>query len=222
MVTDIHFRGSWIMIIGYARVSTVDQNLEAQVEALKAAGCEKIFHDKSSGKDKDRPGLKEALSHLRHGDTFIVCKLDRMSRSLRDLVNQMHDFEYNGIIFHSLQDKIDTSTAAGKLNLALIAAMAEFEQGLAQERTKFALSAARARGKSLGRKAKVGKEDEQLFIDLYLNRNTKIGYIAKKFGMSLPCVYSTAERLGVKDRCAKVQLIEEREAYLKSTAQEKL
>lgn len=138
--------------IGYARVSTDDQNLSLQQDALTAAGCEKIFEDKESGAKAERPGLDTCLNFARPGDTVVVWRLDRLGRSLSDLVQIVGDLEKKGIGFESLTEKIDTSSATGRLVFHLFAALAEFERNLTRERTAAGLSAARARGRAGGRK----------------------------------------------------------------------
>ena len=143
--------------IGYARVSTEDQNLALQLDALKAAGCGRIFEDKASGAKSDRPGLAEAMSHLRdhQGDVLVVWRLDRLGRSLPDLVATVEGLQRRGIGFRSLKESVDTSGAAGKLVFHLFAALAEFERDLIRERTNAGLAAARARGRKGGRRPKL-------------------------------------------------------------------
>ena len=142
--------------IGYARVSTVEQNLASQIDRLTLDGCDQIFEDKGlSGAREDRPGLTQALSTLSEGDTFVVTKLDRLGRSLTHLITLLDDLKERGIAFRSIDDSIDTSTASGKLHFTMIAALAEFERGLISERTKAGLAAARARGVKFGRKPKL-------------------------------------------------------------------
>lgn len=144
------------MQIGYARISTTDQNLAVQRDALKAAGCERIFTDKGiSGRVADRPGLDRALKALKRGDTLIVWKLDRLGRSLAHLVQTVADLGKRGIGFRSLSDPIDTTNAGGRLVLHMMGALAEFERSLIVERTKAGLQAAKRRGVRLGRKPKL-------------------------------------------------------------------
>ena len=141
------------MKIGYARVSTQDQKLELQIYALKQNGCERIYQEKISGKSKERPELERMLAHLRKGDTVMVWKLDRLGRSLRDLVNMVLDFNSKGVEFISLQDGINTATATGRFTFNLFASLAEFERELTIERPMAGISAARARGRKGGRPA---------------------------------------------------------------------
>ena len=138
------------MKIGYARVSTKDQNLDLQLDALKAAGCEKIYTDKISSV-KNRPELNKALSYLRKGDTFVIWRLDRLGRSLKDLVNIVDDMQSKGIDFISLNDSIDSTTSSGRLIFGIFASLAAFERELIIERTKAGLEAARIRGRIGGR-----------------------------------------------------------------------
>lgn len=139
------------MLIGYARVSTTDQNLDLQMDALKAAGCEKIFTDTASGGKADRPGLAAALELCRKKDTLVVWKLDRLGRSLPHLVETVRDLESKSIGFKSLQESIDTTTSGGKLIFHIFASLAEFERDIIKERTNAGLVAARARGRTGGR-----------------------------------------------------------------------
>src|SRR3954466_4924323 len=141
------------MLIGYARISTQDKNLDLQRDALEKAGCEQIYTDRVSGTKSSRPGLTETLSHLRAGDTLVVWRLDRLGRSLRHLIDTVTGFQERGIGFKSLQESIDTTTSGGKLVFHIFGALAEFEREIIRERTTAGLTAARARGK-LGGAAK--------------------------------------------------------------------
>ena len=143
------------MHIGYARVSTRDQDVAMQIEALEAAGCDQIFTETASGSRADRPELGRALSHLRPGDTLVVWRLDRLGRSLAHLVALIADFKGRGIGFRSLMDPIDTTTPAGGLVFNVFASIAQFERELIRERTKAGLELARARGRKGGRKRKL-------------------------------------------------------------------
>ena len=135
------------MLIGYARVSTHDQTLALQQDALTKAGCNKIFTDKASGAKTERKGLDEALNYVRKGDTLVVWRLDRLGRSLPHLITTMTALEERGIGFKSLTENIDTTTSGGKLIFHIFGALAEFERNLIRERTQAGLTAARARGK---------------------------------------------------------------------------
>ena len=139
------------MLVGYARISTTDQNLDLQRDALKAAGCERTFTDTASGAKTERPGLTQLLKESRQGDTLVVWKLDRLGRSLPHLVETVREMEAQGIGFKSLQENIDTTTSGGKLIFHIFASLAEFERDLIRERTNAGLSAARARGRRGGR-----------------------------------------------------------------------
>lgn len=143
------------MFFGYARVSTADQNLALQRDALTAAGCERIFTDTMTGTSAERPGLTKALSALSAGDTLIVWKLDRLGRSLAHLVQLVADLGGRGIGFRSLSDPIDTESAGGRLVLHIMGALAEFERSLIVERTQAGLQAAKKRGRKLGRPTKL-------------------------------------------------------------------
>src|SRR4051794_35218412 len=138
------------MLIGYARISTLDQTLALQQDALTAVGCEQLYTDTVSGSVTERPGLTQALSHLRTGDTLVVWRLDRLGRSLAHLIGTIKDLEQRGIHFKSLQEQIDTTTSGGKLIFHVFGALAEFEHDLIRERTHAGLAAARARGRLFG------------------------------------------------------------------------
>ena len=144
-------KGAVSMLVGYARVSTTDQNLDLQKDALQAAGCERLFTDTASGAKSERPGLAQALKECRPGDTLVVWKLDRLGRSLPHLVETVRDLVARGVGFKSLQENIDTTTSGGKLIFHIFASLAEFERDLIRDRTNAGLSAARARGKKGGR-----------------------------------------------------------------------
>ena len=135
------------MLIGYARVSTQDQTLDLQTDALTHAGCEKIFTDTTSGAKAERPGLQAALDHLRAGDTLVVWRLDRLGRTLKHLIATVTDLSDQGIGCKSLQENMDTTTSGGKLIFHIFGALAEFEREVIRERTNAGLQAARARGR---------------------------------------------------------------------------
>lgn len=138
--------------IGYARVSTDGQSPDLQLDALKAAGCERIFTDTASGVKTDRPGLASALEFARPGDVLVVWRLDRLGRSVKHLIELANDLQARGVGLASLHDQMDTTTAGGKMIFHVMAALAEFERNLLAERTRAGLSAARARGRKGGRK----------------------------------------------------------------------
>jgi DNA invertase Pin-like site-specific DNA recombinase len=143
------------MMIGYARVSTSDQNLDLQLDALTKAGCERIFEEHASGARDDRPQLAAALSHARAGDTLVVYKLDRLGRSIRSLIDFTNGLRERKVEFRSVSDGIDTSTPAGRFYFHILAALAEMERDLIRERTVAGLVAARARGRKGGRQPKL-------------------------------------------------------------------
>ena len=149
------------MLVGYARVSTQDQKPELQLDALRKAGCERIFSDKASGAQRDRPELSAALSYMRDGagDVLVVWKLDRLARSLKQLIETVEDLGTRGIGFRSLTEAIDTTSAGGRLTFHIFGAMAEFERSIIRERTRAGLDAARARGRKGGRPPALSAKD---------------------------------------------------------------
>lgn len=146
------------MKIGYARVSTQDQNLDMQIDALKNAGCEIIFEEKISGKSKERPELTKLFEKIRKGDTVVVWKLDRLGRSLKDLIDLITKMQHLDVSFLSIQDGINTNTATGRFTFNIFASLAEFEREIISERTKAGLTSARTRGRKGGRPAGYSKE----------------------------------------------------------------
>src|ERR687885_646151 len=174
------------MNIGYARVSTDEQNLDSQIDALVKAGCERrhIFTDKVSGTKDRRPGLEDALSHLREGDTLVVWRLDRLGRSLRHLIDTVTSLAEQGIGFKSLQESIDTTTSGGKLVFHIFGALAEFEREIIRERTKAGMEAARSRGKQGGRPKKLSKNKAEMARKLYLDKTHSIEEICQTLGIS--------------------------------------
>jgi len=153
-----------IMLIGYARVSTHDQETAVQVAALKAAGCERIFHEKASGGRWDRPGLRKLLDHLRSGDVLVVWKLDRLSRSLRDVLALMEQVQDAKAGFRSLTEAVDTTTPAGRMMMQMVGAFAEFERAMLRERTKAGLESARNEGRIGGRRPKLRPQQQQEIV----------------------------------------------------------
>src|SRR5690349_6433555 len=150
------------MLIGYARVSTTDQTTALQEDALAKAGCDRIFTDTASGSRSDRPGLAEALTYVRTGDTLVVWRLDRLGRSLAHLIKTVMQLKDRGVNFKSLQEQLDTTTSGGKLVFHFFGAVAEFERDLIRERTMAGLAAARARGRRGGRKPLSSQKVRQL------------------------------------------------------------
>ncbi|AKG24922.1 transposon DNA-invertase (plasmid) [Calothrix sp. 336/3] len=178
------------MKIGYARVSTLEQNTDLQQDALKSAGCEKVIVDKVSGTVAERPGLDKIKELLRDGDTLVVWRLDRLGRSLQDLISWAAYLEQRRIALHSLHENIDTSTSTGRLIFHIFGALAEFERNLIQERTRAGLAAARARGRLGGRRKALDTDKRQLAVTLYNEKKTPITKICDMMGISKPTLYS--------------------------------
>lgn len=181
------------MKIGYARVSTGDQNPELQIDALEKAGCEKIYTDKISGAKTDRPKLKDALEYVRKGDCLVVWRLDRLGRSLKHLIEVVEGLEAQGTGFISLQEGFDTTSSGGKLVFQIFGALAEFERNLIRERTKAGLEAARARGRVGGRKAKLDSDQVNTLKAMHESRKHTIKEICSVFGISKPTFYRYLE-----------------------------
>jgi len=177
------------MLVGYARVSTTDQNLALQHDALRAAGCERIFTDTVSGARVERPGLTAALGECRMGDTLVVWKLDRLGRSLPHLVETVRDLLTRGVGFKSLQEQLDTTTSGGKLIFHLFAALAEFERDLIRERTNAGLAAARARGRNGGRPKGVDPKKQKAALALKKEGRHSIREICDIVGISRNTYY---------------------------------
>ena len=175
--------------IGYARVSTHEQSLDAQIDSLKRAGCQRIYCDKVSGSKSDRPQLDRLQDSLRCGDTLVLWRLDRLGRSLRDLINWVEWLEETGVTLHSLNEQIDTSHHTGKLVFHLFAALAEFERDLIRERTLAGLAAARARGRLGGRKAKLNASDIRQLKAMHKDHSISIGKICERFGIAKTTLY---------------------------------
>jgi len=181
------------MLIGYARVSTNDQTLALQQDALSAAGCGQLFTDTASGSLKERSGLTGALSHLREGDTLVVWRLDRLGRSLPHLIETVSQLSSRGVGFCSLQEQIDTTTSGGKLVFHVFGALAEFERDVIRERTGAGLQAARRRGIPFGRpKVLTPRKVEQLQT-LAKDRRTSVAEICQTLGISRATFYRYLE-----------------------------
>lgn len=178
------------MLIGYARVSTDDQNLNLQKDALKQAGCSRIYEDRLSGAGVARPGLTKALEAARAGDILVVWRLDRLGRSLKDLIQMVETLSERGIELHSLTEALATTSTSGKLIFHLFGALAEFERNLIRERTQAGLTAARARGRKGGRPKALDAPKRQLAIKLYNERQHTIEEICRIMGISKPTLYS--------------------------------
>jgi DNA invertase Pin-like site-specific DNA recombinase len=176
-------------LIGYARVSTWDQNADLQVDALTEIGCTRIFTDHASGTRTDRPQLAAALDYARPGDTLVVWRLDRLGRSLRHLVETVSGFEEAGIGFRSLNGDIDTTTSNGRLIFHIFCALAEFERDLLVDRTQAGLAAARARGKVAGRKPKLSADQVAVAQRLHRDGKHNVSEIAKVLGVSRATIY---------------------------------
>lgn len=177
------------MLIGYARVSTQEQNPTLQLDALRQAGCEKIYTEKASGAQRERPELKAALDYLRAGDTLVVWKLDRLARSLRQLIETVENLHARQIGLRSLTEAIDTTTAGGKLVFHIFGALAEFERSVIRERTNAGLAAARARGKVGGRPTVLNAEDLRAVKALLRDPNITVEQVAKRLGVAPSTLY---------------------------------
>lgn len=178
------------MLIGYARVSTQDQDASMQVAALKDAGCERVFVETASGMRKDRPELALALSHLRQGDTLVVWKMDRLARSLKQLIDTVDELKSKGIGFRSLTQHIDTSTPEGKVMFHFFAVIAEFERDMIRERTMAGLEQARSMGRKGGRPSSVNKQKiAAAQAMLATNHDMTVVEIARQLGISSATLY---------------------------------
>lgn len=177
------------MLIGYARVSTHDQNPDLQQDALKKAGCESIYIEKASGAQRERPELKAAFKYIREGDTLVVWKLDRLARSMKQLIESVEELEKKGIGFRSLTESIDTTTPSGKLVFHVFASLAEFERSIIKERTTAGLASARARGRLGGRPPKLDKKDIEAAKALLADNSATVGEIAKRLEVSKATLY---------------------------------
>lgn len=180
------------MLVGYCRVSTSEQNLDLQKDALKAFGCEKFFQDIASGSKSERPGLLEALEYMREGDSLVVWKLDRLGRSLRDLINIVNKLEQNNVSFVCTTQSIDTRTTNGKLFFHIFGALAEYEREIIRDRTNAGLSAARARGRTGGRKPALSDEQIEQAKAMMANKNLNVKSICFTLGISKATLYKYA------------------------------
>jgi len=177
------------MLVGYARVSTQDQNPALQTDALKAADCERVFVEKASGAQRDRPELKAALDYLRSGDTLVVWKLDRLARTLGQLVETVENLSARGIGLCSLTEDIDTTTAGGKLVFHVFCALAEFERSVIRERTRAGLDAAKTRGRRGGRPAALDTKDLTAAKALLSDPEITVEDVAKRLKISPSTLY---------------------------------
>lgn len=182
------------MLVGYGRVSTQDQNAELQEDALRAAGCDRLFIEKVSSGKKDRPHLAAALDYVREGDTLVVWRLDRLARSLHQLIETVEDLEKRGIALKSITEAIDTGTPGGRLVFHIFGSIAEFERAIIRERTKAGLVAAKARGRSGGRPAKLVGERAEHARNL-LGSGSSVSAVARSMGVSRAAVHRAMERI---------------------------
>ena len=178
------------MKIGYARVSTMDQNLDLQIDALKEEGCNKIFEEKITGTKLERLQLKEAINYARENDIIVIWKLDRLGRSIKDLIEIMQTLSNKKIELKSLQENIDTTTSSGKLTFHIFCALAEFEKNIIKERTNAGIIAARARGKFGGRPKKLNDKQIIMLKKLHADKNNAIGDIVDTLGISKKTLYN--------------------------------
>ncbi len=177
------------MLVGYARVSTEDQNLDLQTDALQKAGCGKLFTDIASGAKDERVGLAEALGFLRPGDTLVVWKLDRLGRSLKHLIETVTALQGRKVGFRSLQESIDTTTSGGKLIFHVFGALAEFERDIIRERTLVGLAAARARGRKGGRPRNLDNKKKRHAMLLHADPANSAKDICRTLGISRATLY---------------------------------
>lgn len=180
-------------LVGYARVSTADQNLDLQADALREAGCAQVFEDKASGTKEDRPQLAACLAYLRAGDTLVIWKLDRLARSTQHLLKLSKELADRHVELRILTMGIDTGTPAGKLIYTILAGLAEFERDLILERTHAGLAAARARGRVGGRKPKMTAKKLEVAKEMYASKRHTVAQIAEAIGVSRATVYRHLE-----------------------------
>ena len=178
------------MLIGYARVSTDDQHLNLQHDALQKAGCDKVYSDQLSGVTTDRPGLATVFEVLRPGDTLVIWRLDRLGRSLKHLISLVEQLDKREVGLKSLQENIDTTTSGGRLVFHLFGALAEFERTLIRERTQAGVNAARARGRQGGRPKLLENNKRELAIRLHRERQHSIAEICTMMGISKSTLYN--------------------------------
>ncbi|HEY9627266.1 MAG TPA: recombinase family protein [Coleofasciculaceae cyanobacterium] len=195
------------MLIGYARVSKLDgQDTATQKRALKSAGVDRIFEEKASGGRWDRPQLHRAIEQLREGDVFVVWKLDRLSRSLKDLLTLMEQIDARGAGFRSLTEAIDTTTPAGRMMMQMVGSFAEFERSMIRERTKAGLEEARRQGRIGGRRPKLTPQQEQAIVQMVSSEQTSNAEAARLFSVHP----STVSRLLSQHRYAEQTLTSDR------------
>ncbi|MCG7605414.1 recombinase family protein [Halomonas sp. MM17-34] len=203
------------MRIGYARVSTDDQDLSLQRDALQQSGCAEIYADTISGTKTDRPELTNCLRALRQGDTLVVWRLDRLGRSLKHLVEIINDLEKRGVRLESLTESIDTSTASGRMIASIFATLAEYERNLIRERTIAGLKAARARGRKGGRKPVLGPKEKREIEALLLDPKITVKDVAERYGVSRNTIYQHIDVKAINEAMNKkrIQQIMEEESH---------
>ncbi|MBF9197153.1 recombinase family protein [Microvirga terrestris] len=177
------------MLVGYARVSTKDQKTELQMDALKGMGCERVFIEKASGAQRERPELKAALEFVRAGDTIVVWKMDRLARSLKQLIETVEGLQHREIGFRSLTEAIDTTTPGGRLVFHIFASLAEFERSIIRERTMAGLAAAQARGRLGGRPRSLNERDIALARTMLADEKITVAEIANMLGGTASTLY---------------------------------
>ena len=188
--------------IGYARVSTADQDLAPQLDVLRAKGCEPIYSEQASGKHADRPELAQAMKALRAGDTLVVWRLDRLGRSLPDLIATVNELAGRGIAFESVTEAIDTTTASGKLVFNIFASLADFERHLIGERTRAGLAAGRARGRMGGRPPALTSRQLREARLLLTDPEATVTAVAERYGVSRTTLYKGLRELAAKEAAA--------------------
>lgn len=197
--------GGWTVLVGYMRVSTAEQNLALQRDALDAAGCERLYDDTCSGAVTDRPGLAKALDHLRPGDALVVWKLDRIGRSLKHVVELVDGLQKRGIGLKVLTGGIDTTSSTGRLVFGIFATLAEFERDLIKERTMAGLVAARARGRAGGRPRLMTRAKLRTAMAMMAERSNAATDVAEQLGISLSTLYAYVDGTGqAKPRARKL------------------
>ncbi len=182
------------MLIGYARISTIDQNFDLQVDALKKVGCGKIFQDTASGSISDRKVLNETIEYLRSGDTLVVWRLDRLGRSLKKLIEFTNELNERKIGFKSIVESIDTTTTTGRFFFHVTGAFAELERNLIRERTKAGLDAARARGRKGGRPTAIDSKTFEIALQLYNDKKISVGDMCQRLGIVKRTFYRHLEK----------------------------
>jgi DNA invertase Pin-like site-specific DNA recombinase len=178
-------------LVGYARVSTRDQTPALQLDALRAAGCRRVFEETASGAQRDRPQLKAALDYLREGDTLVVWKLDRLARSTQQLIGTVEELARRGVGFRCLTQDIDTTSAGGRLVFTIFSAIAEFEREIIRERTRAGLDAARARGRKGGRPRKLKPKDLAAARALLRDPELTVDDVARRLGVAPSTLYAS-------------------------------